>query len=234
MSEAAPGLPDSPAFATPERAELAASLRALIDAAMSVEDVAPEVLRDVAAEVRTLASRVGPSRVGGSGYRRNHGDYLPRSPVVGEASPLSPRLDWEMQRDGDDRVVIEGRGVFGAAYEGPPGYVHGGWIACAFDEMLGIANITAGNPGMTARLTVHYRRPTPLFEEVVFRAWTERIEGRRIMTRGELRSGGELTCEAEGIFVPPRPELAEKYFGAPPGTGDAPGTGPGTGDAPAS
>ena len=105
---------------------------------------------------------------------------------------------------------------FGAPYEGPPGFVHGGWIACAFDEVLGIANIASGNPGMTARLTVHYRKPTPLFRELRFRAWVDRVEGRRIMSQAEVYDGDTLTAEAEGIFVQPRPELAEQYFGPQP------------------
>ena len=79
--------------------------------------------------------------------------------------------------------------------------------------MLGIANIVAGHPGMTARLTVHYRRPTPLFNELVLRAWVERVEGRRIMSRAEMYDGDTLTAEAEGVFVQPRPELQEQYFG---------------------
>jgi hypothetical protein len=209
LSEAAPGLPDSPAFATPERAKLASSVRALIDAVMTAEDADESTLLDIAADVDELADRLGGGRDDGPGYRpRSHGDYLPRSPIVGEASPLSPRLDWE-ESDGG----IDGRGTFGAAYEGPPGFVHGGWIACAFDEMLGIANIAAGNPGMTARLTVHYRRPTPLFRELRFRAWVDRVEGRRIMSRAQAWDGDVLTAEADGIFVQPRPELAERYFG---------------------
>jgi acyl-coenzyme A thioesterase PaaI-like protein len=217
VSEAAPGLPDSPAFATPERAELAGAIRQLIDAAMSIEDVDAETLRDVATQVDTLTVRLGRGRDFGPGYRpRSHGDYLPRSPIVGEASPLSPRLDWEHV---DGRV--EAHGMFGAAYEGPPGFVHGGWIACAFDEVLGIANIAAGNPGMTARLTVHYRRPTPLFRELHFRAWVDRVEGRRIISRAEVYDGDVLTAEADGIFVQPRPELAEKYFGPRDENGDS-------------
>jgi acyl-coenzyme A thioesterase PaaI-like protein len=91
--------------------------------------------------------------------------------------------------------------------------VHGGWVACAFDEILGIANIEAGNPGMTARLTIHYRKPTPLFRELRIRAWVDRVEGRRIMARGEMWDGETLTAEADGIFVQPRPELAAEYFG---------------------
>ena len=91
--------------------------------------------------------------------------------------------------------------------------MHGGWVACAFDEILGIANIEAGNPGMTARLTIHYRKPTPLFRELRIRAWVDRVEGRRIMARGEMWDGETLTAEADGIFVQPRPELAAEYFG---------------------
>lgn len=213
MSEAAPGLPDSPAFATPERAELAAAVRALIDAVMTTEEADAETLLEIARDTERLAFRLGGGRNAGPGYRpRSHGDYLPRSPIVGEASPLSPRLDWEETSDGG----IGGRGTFGAPYEGPPGFVHGGWVACAFDEMLGIANIVAGHPGMTARLTVHYRRPTPLFRELRFKAWVDRTEGRRIMSRAEVWDGEVLTAEAEGLFVQPRPELAEQYFGPRP------------------
>ena len=217
MSEAAPGLPDSPVFAQPERAALATSLRALIDATMTAEDVDGDAMLEIASELDRLTARMaGPDPldsgdVGKPGYLpRSHGDYLPRSPIVGEASPLSPRIDWEVVDGG-----VEGRGVFGAPYEGPPGYVHGGWIACAFDEMLGIANIAADHPGMTARLTIHYRRPTPLFREVRIRAWVERTEGRRIMSRAEVWADDVLTAEADGVFVQPRPELAQQYFGLP-------------------
>jgi acyl-coenzyme A thioesterase PaaI-like protein len=214
VSEAAPGIPDSDAFATPERAELASAIRGLIDTVMSVEDVDDDVLRAVAQDVEKLSLRLGRGRDEGAGYRpRSHGDYLPRSPIVGEASPLSPRLDWEVVRRADGSPGVEARGTFGAAYEGPPSFVHGGWIACAFDEVLGIANIVSGHPGMTARLIVHYRRPTPLFRELRLEAWVDRLEGRRIMSRAEIYDGDVLTAEAEGLFVQPRPELAEKYFG---------------------
>jgi acyl-coenzyme A thioesterase PaaI-like protein len=210
MSEAAPGLPDSPKFATPERAQLAASMRALIDAVMVSEDAAGDELVAVAHEVSQLAFRLSGGKVSGEpGYNpRVHDDYLPRSPMVGEASPLSPRLDWDVVGD-----HVEGRGVFTAAYEGPPGFVHGGMIACAFDEMLGIANIQNNSPGMTGTLTIKYRAPTPLFTEVHFTAWVDHVEGRRIVSKGELRAGDLLCAEAEGIFIRPRPEFAAEHFG---------------------
>ena len=221
MSEAAPGLPDPPDFATPERARLAEAVRLLIDAVMTNEGDDPQLLLDVAAEAEQMAQRLGSGRSEGPGYApRSHGDYLPRSPVVGHASPLAPRVEWEESDTAiDGRPGIEAHGTFGAPYEGPPGYVHGGMIALAFDEVLGIANIAAGHPGMTARLTIHYRKPTPLFRELHFRAALDRVEGRRIMSRAEVWDGDTLTAQAEGLFVQPRPERALEIFG--PGS-DAP------------
>ena len=58
---------------------------------------------------------------------------------------------------------------------------------------------------MTGRLPVHYRRPTPLDRELRFEAGIDRVEGRKIITRGELVAGERLCAEAEGIFVSARP-----------------------------
>ena len=123
-------------------------------------------------------------------------------------SPLAPPIEYEYR---DGRLI--GRGTFHAAYEGPPGYVHGGWIALAFDEMLGMANIASGHPGMTGRLSVRYRRPTPLHRPVAFEAWTEEVDGRRIVTRGTLTVDGVVTAEAERLFVIIDLEKALEYFG---------------------
>jgi len=218
VSEAAPGLPDPPDFATPERARLAEAVRLLIDAVMTNEGDDPELLLDVAAEAERLAQQLGSGRAEGPGYApRSHGDYLPRSPVVGEASPLAPRIDWDLTDDAiDGQPGVVAHGVFGAPYEGPPGHVHGGMIALAFDEVLGIANIAGEHPGMTARLTVHYRRPTPLFRDLTLRAAVDRVEGRRIMSRAELWDADTLTAQAEGLFVRPTPERALEIFGHSP------------------
>jgi hypothetical protein len=215
VSEAAPGLPDLPSFATPERARLAEAVRGLIDAVMTTEGDDAALLLEVAAGAEKLAEQLGGRRAAGAGYRpRSHNDYLPRSPVVGDASPLAPRIEWDTSDDAlDGKPGIEAHGTFGAPYEGPPGHVHGGMIALAFDEILGIANIAGGHPGMTARLTIHYRKPTPLFHELRFRAAVDRVEGRRIMSRAELWDGETLTAQAEGLFVRPRPERAIEIFG---------------------
>ena len=90
--------------------------------------------------------------------------------------------------------------------------MHGGWIALAFDEILGMANIASGHPGMTGRLTVKYRRPTPLHTELRLEGWTEQVDGRRLVTRGTLEADGVVTAEAEGLFVVIDPERAARVL----------------------
>ena len=95
-----------------------------------------------------------------------------------------------------------------------------------FDEFLGMANIASGHPGMTGTLKVRYLRPTPLHVRVDLEGWTERVEGRRIISKGTMSVDGVTTAEAEGLFVTISPEMAAEYFGrttgeaAPPGVAD--------------
>jgi acyl-coenzyme A thioesterase PaaI-like protein len=96
---------------------------------------------------------------------------------------------------------VHGRAVFGSAYEGPPGCVHGGYVAAAFDELLGFANSLSGTPGMTGTLTVRYRRPTPLHTELRFEGRFEKAEGRKIYTTGQLYAGEMLCAESDGLFI---------------------------------
>ena len=109
-------------------------------------------------------------------------------------------------RGADGRPELRGRAWFGYPYEGPPTCVHGGVIAEVFDELLGSANILTGRAGMTGTLTVKYRRPTPLLSELST-SWPgrPRIEGRKIFAWGGIYHDGELTAEAEGIFIEVQP-----------------------------
>ncbi len=110
--------------------------------------------------------------------------FFDHSPFIGRANPLSPPITIDVV---DDLVV--GRAVFGSAYEGPPGCVHGGYIAAAFDEVLGSAQTFSGSPGMTGSLTVQYRRPTPLHAELRFEGRMVDVRsGRKMFTEGKLLS----------------------------------------------
>jgi len=124
------------------------------------------------------------------------GAFFDASPVIGLANPLAPPL--RLAAEGDR---ITGAVRFGAAYEGPPGCVHGGWVAAAFDEFLGFVMAATGRPGMTGTLTVRYRSPTPLHTDLRFEAGERRSEGRKTFTAGRLLAGERLCAEAEGIFI---------------------------------
>jgi acyl-coenzyme A thioesterase PaaI-like protein len=128
-------------------------------------------------------------------------DFFPTSPVIGFANPVAPPVQVEVV-DGE----LRGTATFDDQYEGPPACVHGGVIALVFDEMLGAANIAAGQPGMTGTLTVRYRRPTPIRTPLRLEAAFVSRERRKITTRGAMYHGDELTAEAEGIFIELIPE----------------------------
>ena len=130
----------------------------------------------------------------------NAGDvaaFFDRSPLIGLANPLAPPIT--IGKTGER--TAEGRCVFGTAYEGPPGSVHGGFVAAAFDEVLGFVPSLSGRPGMTGTLVVRYRKPTPLHTPLRFEAEYLRHEGRKLFTEARVYAGDLLTAEAEGIFV---------------------------------
>ena len=79
--------------------------------------------------------------------------------------------------------------------------MHGGIIAELFDELLGLANIVAAQPGMTGTLKIRYHRPTPLLAPLDLVARVTGREGRKIYTWGGIYHEGELTAEADGIFI---------------------------------
>ena len=192
-----------------EKRRLAAAMRVVIerlvqtDAPLAELTAAAEALERYA---ERLATHPRPNRYEGFAETSNAGDtssHFDHSPLIGLANPLSPPL--ELRAD-EDRVRVHGRGVFGAPYEGPPGNVHGGYVAAAFDEVLGFANALSGTPGMTGTLTVRYRRPTPLYTELRFEGRYLRSEGRKIFTEGKLYAGDALCAEAEGLFIAVPPE----------------------------
>lgn len=169
-----------------------------------VQTSAPiDVIEAAATEVEAAAERfsahTSKSIYEGFAEAANAGEpfaFFDHSPMLGRANPLAPPILLWLE-DG----CILGTAIFGAAYEGPPGCVHGGYVAAAFDEVLGSTQSLSGSPGMTGRLTVHYRKPTPLETELRFVGRLERVNGRKILTSGELWAGDVLCAEAEGLFI---------------------------------
>jgi acyl-coenzyme A thioesterase PaaI-like protein len=133
--------------------------------------------------------------------RMRRGDR-PHNPVIGPANPLSPPMPIRVLDDNSVVSEIRMRPI----HEGPPGAVHGGWVASLLDQLLGIANTVAGVGGMTAELTVRYRKATPYGVPLIIRARTDSVAGRRIYASGEIMANGVVTAEASGVFIRPSAE----------------------------
>lgn len=177
------------------------AVRELVDATIRTE-VDDDEIRAVQAEVEALTARLratqldGPYgvRFGATGRGRPWGNT-----VVGLRNAVAPPL--VIDHDETGRAWSDFH--LGAAYEGPPGLVHGGVSALLLDQMLGEAAGAGGKPGMTGTLTLRYRRGTPL-GDLRAEAWIDRSEGIKTWAKGHLMDAEGVTVEAEGLFILPR------------------------------
>lgn len=207
-----PGL-DGPASSTANEPlnTIAAAMRR-ISAVCVGQPLSDEALTAAATQMMELAGKLestAPPRKVTRQQPRPNGhpqDFFPTSPMTGFANPVAPPVEvWAVLGEHGQRE-IRGRATFSYQYEGPPTCVHGGVIAELFDELLGLANLVAAQPGMTGTLTVRYRRPTPLLAPLELAARYTGREGRKIFTWGGISYRGELTAEAEGTFIEVRPD----------------------------
>jgi hypothetical protein len=120
--------------------------------------------------------------------------------VIGLRNAIAPPLTIH---HGDDATRCWSEFTLNAAYEGPPGLVHGGVCALVLDHVLGEA-ASAGltKPLFTGTLTVRFVRGTPL-GRLRADAAVERTEGVKSFVSGHLSDGEGITVEAEGIFIKP-------------------------------
>ena len=194
--------------------ELGTALRDLVDASVLTTVPAGE-LRAAAADARAVTERLAAARRPATQlpvlddplvFRRVY------NPVSGVGSALAPPVTIRRVEGG---VVAEA--TLEAAYEGPPGYVHGGMSSLLMDQLLGSAAIAAGLWGMTVRLELDYRRPVPLSTPLSLRAQVTETAGRKCVVTGTIATAAapdRTLVEACGVFVMPREELHADYFGA--------------------
>ena len=194
--------------------ELGTALRDLVDASV-LTTVPADQLRAAAADARGVTARLTAARRPATQlpvlddplvFRRVH------NPVSGVGSALAPPVTIRRVEGG-----VVGEATLGAAYEGPPGHVHGGMSSLLMDQLLGSAAIAAGLWGMTVHLELDYRRPVPLSTPLTLQARVTETAGRRCVVTGTIATAGapdRILVEARGVFVMPREELHADYFGA--------------------
>jgi hypothetical protein len=197
-----PATPASPPGAgvliTPE----VASYLGMIDALRVLQDritgAAPstELAAEVSRALTDLAVQLGE-------YAVDEPDQIAdQVEVPGRAQALVPVVCLDEQ---DEQHAV-GRVTFGRFYLGRNGAAHGGAIPLVFDDVLGRLACTGGRaPSRTAYLHVNYRSITPVGRELQVTARFDREEGRKRFLSGELRDGGTLCADVEGLFVALRP-----------------------------
>lgn len=181
------------------RIELASVVRSLVLESFTSTADAQDV--DDARALVVQAVALLKKKTGDAGSAAAESHFSDRSPFYGAMNPLSMPMRLEINESIGDFGAVSGIAVFTEPYEGPPGHVHGGFVAAGFDEVLGMAQSLTGRPGMTGKLNVTYRAPTPLHTEITFLGWVERVEGRKIFTKATAHNGETLCSEAEGIFL---------------------------------
>jgi len=176
--------------------ELTAHVDASEADASAVESTTARVdqLSDELERLPSLHAKGGLGGVGG-----DDGALLERSGISGRSNPLAAPVQWELR---GDRYF--GWATYSPAYEGPRGHVHGGFVAAAFDDLMGSAQTLSGIAGYTGTLTVKMMRPTPLLKRITYEAGVDRVEGRKIYVWAHSECDGERLAEANIVFISPR------------------------------
>lgn len=102
-------------------------------------------------------------------------------------------------------------------FEGWAGIAHGGILCTVLDEVMAWALVGNDNWGLTARLSVEFRKPVEIGRPFLAEGWVTRSRRRLIDTAGRLvdkESGDELATSA-GVYLAAgdarKNELRERY-----------------------
>jgi acyl-coenzyme A thioesterase PaaI-like protein len=174
---------------TPEYSALTAAVRRLLDTVVDALALDAQTLTDAARALDATSATLETACAELPGDQQS-------GRLDGQRAPMPV---WAYTQDDVDGFRASGQ--FSNGHTGPPGTVHGGWVAFAFDEVLAWSIVHAGYPGMTGRLTIRYRKPTPVGVPVEFRVEPPRVAGKVVNVHGTLTVGDTITAEADGLFV---------------------------------
>lgn len=133
--------------------------------------------------------------------------YFPDSICYGCGPANADGLQLESLVDGDKTIATWQAQAKHQAY---PGIVNGGVIGTLLDCHC---NISAAwfyqqhnqleRPPMTvtAQYEIKLLAPTPPEQPLQLTAWVEKIEGKKIWMRGELKADEQLTATCQGLFI---------------------------------
>lgn len=172
----------------------------LISEQAALADIDPQVTAEVVDLLEQARARLAPVReelprsrfeAPAEAREREDGKWL-----AGGFNPLLPQV--ELQFSGES---VRCAWTAGPLDEGPPGLLHGGLSAYLMDVLSGVLIQSLGIRAVTAYLNMSYRRFVPLRESLDLSAHVERVDGRKIFVKGQIRVRGETAVESDGLFV---------------------------------
>ena len=88
-------------------------------------------------------------------------------------------------------------------WNGYPGVVHGGIIAAIMDDSMAWSVFkTAGKWGVTAKMTLRYRRSMKTVSEYTVRGRVTKVTGKRYSTESSIiDEDGNIIAESSGLFI---------------------------------
>jgi hypothetical protein len=181
----------------PQTVAAADLLRRVTGLVLSLEHEEPALDRLLAAlrraeqELGAVAPADPNPRIGARAAIDEARVYLDHSRDIGAYNPCFP--EYAITVEGDHAW---GTVTFPTPYEGPPGVVHGGFVALLVDCVVQHHNCDLGVAGKTTSLAVRYRRPTPVLAELRFDV-TRSVEDGRIVSTVQLTHDGALLAEIE-------------------------------------
>jgi acyl-coenzyme A thioesterase PaaI-like protein len=180
---------------------LTAAIRRLIDAGIHT-DVDEAAAREAQSAIEAVAATLEQKKRTAANTLRHEDTGRPlawANPAVGVRNAIAPPMIIHHEADG--RAWSEF--TLSGAYEGPPGWVHGGICALVLDHILGeAASEGLTQPKFTGTITLRYLRGTPL-GPLRAEAYIDRTEGVKTFARGSLSDAEGTTVEAEGVFIRP-------------------------------
>ncbi len=87
-------------------------------------------------------------------------------------------------------------------FEGWHGIAHGGILATILDEVMAWSLVAEESWGVTARMTIDFRRPVHVGAIVRAEGWIVRARRRLVDTAGEIRDAdGEVLAAAQAVYL---------------------------------
>lgn len=102
-------------------------------------------------------------------------------------------------------------------FQGWDEIAHGGIVATILDEVMAWSLVDHDNWGLTARMTVDFKRPVPLGRPIHAEGWVTEVRRRVITTEGRIvdTDTGQVLATAEATYVAApderKKELKERY-----------------------